>query len=186
MSEKNQPVAQEASKDADRIAAWLLTQVSGGYSLMNRLYNEPPNAADSVAAGAWIQTVTQHLHCLAAGAEPLAAPHPSQGAECSLCQGRGFYGTPGARCDWCKGTGKTIPTPHQPASAEAGKGVEDVSDEVLCRLADRLWEEGHISDLSKGTAVIYGRAVLALAGSAKQSAALERMARTDDEMGIEP
>mgnify|MGYP003577551922 CR=1 FL=1 len=53
----------------------------------------------------------------------LAAPQPSQGAECSLCQGRGFYGTPGARCEWCKGTGKTIPTPHHPASAEAGKGA---------------------------------------------------------------
>ena len=30
------------------------------------------------------------------------------------------------------------------------------------------------------------RAVLALAGSAKQASALERMARLDDEMGIEP
>lgn len=36
---------------------------------------------------------------------------------CRLCSGRGFYGSPGARCDWCKGTGKMLsvaPQAQQP------------------------------------------------------------------------
>jgi hypothetical protein len=57
-------------EDAADIVAWLLTQLSGGYSLQQRLYNDAPNAADSVAAGAWIQTVTQHLQRLAKDAKP--------------------------------------------------------------------------------------------------------------------
>lgn len=45
----------------------------------------------------------------------LAAPAAAQGVvadnRCSLCGGRGFYGTPGARCEWCKGTGKSLAAP---------------------------------------------------------------------------
>lgn len=47
-------------------------------------------------------------------ADRLAAPGDGQRAAqnpCSLCNGRGSYGMPGARCEWCKGTGKALAAP---------------------------------------------------------------------------
>jgi hypothetical protein len=36
---------------------------------------------------------------------PVAQPGPGE-ADCGMCKGRGFYGSPGARCQFCKGAGK--------------------------------------------------------------------------------
>jgi hypothetical protein len=52
--------------------------------------------------------------------------------------------------------------PPEPSSATVP------SDEHLIKLSQMLWEQGHISDLSRDTAVIFGRAVLALAAPAAQ------------------
>lgn len=39
--------------------------------------------------------------------------------QCSLCGGRGFYGTPGARCEWCRGTGKDLAAPAPSMAGDA-------------------------------------------------------------------
>lgn len=56
----------------------------------------------------------------------LAQPAPVQAGaqqavenQCGLCGGRGFYGTPGARCEWCKGTGKALTAPTQAGAGDA-------------------------------------------------------------------
>lgn len=39
--------------------------------------------------------------------------------------------------------------------------MADLTDDEIVKIADRVWEEGHISSLSRTTAVIYARAILA-------------------------
>ena len=77
-----------------------------------------------------------------------------------------------------------------PANSIESKEASKVSDAQILTLARqwRDWTSANIKPLkfSEPNVLSFARAVLALAGSAKQSAALERMARLDDEMGDTP
>lgn len=120
------------------------------------------------------------------------------------------------RCLFDKVEALRLAPPHPPVSAEAGKGVDSGyicarckaplragwtcdacgSDEADDAPSESRSVSGEVSDEQvrelasewglDNVAVRFAMAVLALAGSAKEAAALERMARLDDEMGIEP
>ena len=95
----------------------------------------------------------------------LAASSPVQEAEgCKRCAGSGVvddgeidngYENGPIKCvkdcPACKPVAKDAPTP----------AVGGLTDDQICKLADMLWEQGHISDLSRDTAVIFARALLA-------------------------
>lgn len=63
---------------------------------------------------------------LTAGAGESAAPEAPQDAggpgeaDCTVCNGRGFYGSPGARCEFCKGKRKVRFWRPAPETSEAG------------------------------------------------------------------
>ena len=40
--------------------------------------------------------------------------------------------------------------------------MADLTDDEILKVADRVWEEGHINAISPTTAIIYARAILAL------------------------
>lgn len=57
----------------------------------------------------------------------VALPHPNVApgdGPCKLCNGRGFYGTPGARCEWCKGTGRGLAAPEEVTKEDLVKAIE--------------------------------------------------------------
>lgn len=68
--------------------------------------------------------------------------------DCTLCNGLGFYGSPGARCEWCKGTGKA---PQAPTVRSNGNGrAYAARDEGRCIVSSsqtdtaflcRIWGE---------------------------------------------
>lgn len=45
------------------------------------------------------------------GALPTTYGVKGEGDGCALCGGRGSYGIPGKRCEWCDGSGKNPPAP---------------------------------------------------------------------------
>lgn len=66
----------------------------------------------------------------------------------------------------------TYPLYVSPPPTDAAR-ASGVTDEHLIRLADMLWEQGHISSLSRDTATIYGRAVLSLQAGAPVGQAVD-------------
>ena len=74
-----------------------------------------PEGSDAGASGAGRQEPA-----------PLAQEAVREAPDCALCNGRGFYGTPGGQCGFCKGTGKGIPGPNWRARQSADGGADSL------------------------------------------------------------
>jgi hypothetical protein len=120
-----------------------------------------------------------------------AAPHPPVSADAGKGVDSGYICAqckaplrPGWTCDACGSEeAEDAPSESVAVSGEVSERVAKCS--AILTLIDNYAPE-KLGTAERTHLAVAVDAVLALAGSAKQAAALERMARLDDEMGIEP